>query len=333
MLCCTAKALHDASQLASVDHGLLKLRQIRRIKQLAWEKLHCGNWRTVPVAWRHLYALCARLELWLGRHTLSFIDFVSGIDLALLLGHPRDAACCQRLLHAHTQQQPASHAAPCTHVLPQTCTCSQDTSSPLPALDPLLKLPVQQLHLPSAAVFRTACVIACEPSVLTGLTAGWAAANSTAPNAQESAPAKWCHLAFWQRMIGHRRLPLELGAHYMSAEWTQRMLPGEALLQQMCTRGGKGGCPAHVLTDCSGGAGQQHTMYLAQHDVFAQVPQLAGDVGTPEYCLHSPHTAPVVPVLGHPQLSPRAVVETGRPRGKRPPGELQLPVARLARLV
>ena len=276
---------HDSTR----PFGLLKpttIRKIRRVKQLAWEKLHCGNWRSVSIAWRHLYALCARLELWSCREQMEYALFAKQLDLAVVLGHPRDAACCQQLLLAHPPPVPS---ASCCHLLPMSCSHSRDSAVPR-ALNPHLELDIA--HLPASAacsLFHAAHVDTALPCVLQAATDGWPAACSSTADVETAGPtsAKWAQLAFWQGVLGQRYVPLEIGSHYMSKQWTQKMLPGDALLAQICS---EPHCAAHANKAGEDAASHEQKMYLAQHDLFSQIPQLLRDIVTPPHCLFVPRT-------------------------------------------
>lgn len=118
--------------------------------------------------------------------------------------------------------------------------------------------------------------------------------------------AKWRRLSYWQRVLGPRHVPLEIGVHYMSEQWTQKMLPGSELLEQMCTAPE---CAAHAGNPAGTQKVQKGTMYLAQHDLFAQIPQLLGDVLTPPQCLQ-----PAPPLQKAPQTNTDAPQPSKRPR-------------------
>ncbi|OLL23918.1 Lysine-specific demethylase 8 [Neolecta irregularis DAH-3] len=67
-------------------------------------------------------------------------------------------------------------------------------------------------------------------------------------------------------MGGRRLVPVELGGDYTQAAWTQQWMPFARFLE------------AHIL------APRAPPAYLAQHDLFAQIPALRADVCVPDYC-------------------------------------------------
>jgi hypothetical protein len=64
----------------------------RVVVDVAWEKLHTGDWKDVDVAWRELYVLGAMLrvsaELQLAEVTLTPAEALKALDMAALLGGP-----------------------------------------------------------------------------------------------------------------------------------------------------------------------------------------------------------------------------------------------------
>ena len=210
MLSATVSAgAQDMRQLPSSTYK----RKLRRIKQLAWEKLHCGNWRTVPVAWRHLYALCTRLEVWASRETAPFSVLMQQLDLALVLGHPRDASCCQQLLQSLS---PHEQRSSCSHRLPAVCT-HRDLDCTPDALDTAHQTRVPVLtEMPSPHSFHASFIQPKLPCVVQGVTAEWPALQTVASSGGKSSGAtcKWHALSFWQGVLGHRHVPLELGASF-----------------------------------------------------------------------------------------------------------------------
>nr|POE62889.1 lysine-specific demethylase 8 [Quercus suber] len=89
----------------------------------------------------------------------------------------------------------------------------------------------------------------------------------------------WPALDSWQNpryllrlTLGGRRLvPVEVGQSYTEEGWAQRIMPMHEFLT------------TYVLPDSPAAVG-----YLAQHDLFEQLPELKSDIITPDYCYTSP---------------------------------------------
>lgn len=92
----------------------------------------------------------------------------------------------------------------------------------------------------------------------------------------------WPALRLWQdpsylfqiTLGGRRLVPVEIGSSYTEAGWAQRMMSIREFLE------------TYVLSETPSDVG-----YLAQHDLFEQLPALKNDIVTPDYCYTSPPDA------------------------------------------
>lgn len=77
------------------------------------------------------------------------------------------------------------------------------------------------------------------------------------------------------KTIGGRRLvPIELGRSYVDEGWGQKIIPFEEFLSK------------YIMLDPS--SESPPIGYLAQHNLFAQIPALRNDIAIPDYCYTSP---------------------------------------------
>lgn len=81
------------------------------------------------------------------------------------------------------------------------------------------------------------------------------------------AMTKWNDLNYFMRTAGYRTVPIELGKKYDSDDWSQGMYRLGEFLKHFLSS-----------TVCS------ESGYLAQHDLFDQIPQLKKDYTIPDYC-------------------------------------------------
>ncbi|KAI5242687.1 Clavaminate synthase-like protein [Aureobasidium subglaciale] len=70
---------------------------------------------------------------------------------------------------------------------------------------------------------------------------------------------------------GRRLVPVELGRTYTDDGWSQRIMTFSEYMK------------SHLLQ-----SKQEKTGYLAQHDLFAQIPNLSDDTSIPDYCYTEP---------------------------------------------
>ena len=109
-----------------------------------------------------------------------------------------------------------------------------------------------------------------------------------------------------ERTFGGRRLvPVELGRSYTDEGWGQRILKfGDFMEEYLIRDTGRPNSSAmerdRPLMDNSDDiatkdiedeiAGDIHIGYLAQHDLFSQIPSLRNDISIPDYCFTDPPT-------------------------------------------
>jgi hypothetical protein len=85
-----------------------------------------------------------------------------------------------------------------------------------------------------------------------------------------------------KRTLGGRRLvPIETGRSYTDTGWGQKIT---TFANFMTT---------HMLHNTTTSPSQPQTGYLAQHDLFAQIPSLRADISIPDYCFCDPAPNPL----------------------------------------
>jgi hypothetical protein len=134
------------------------------------------------------------------------------------------------------------------------------------------------------------------PVVIAGALAGWPALR------------KWGDPAYLAAAAGHRTVPVEVGGHYMSAGWGQRLMSLRGFLRSYAGGGGggsgsgaddsssdddevveEGGGDDDGRDGAAAASGGGAFGYLAQHPLFDQVPALRADIGPlPDYCSLTP---------------------------------------------
>ncbi|KAL9098968.1 MAG: hypothetical protein Q9163_005461 [Psora crenata] len=118
-------------------------------------------------------------------------------------------------------------------------------------------------HLPSA-----------QPLVITQALRHWPAFGERAWNSPDY---------LLKKTFGGRRLvPVEVGRSYTDVGWGQSIITFKEFMDRYMLHN-----PQH---------GQEGIAYLAQHDLFAQIPSLRNDISVPDYC----YTDPPQPAPGTP---------------------------------
>ena len=102
---------------------------------------------------------------------------------------------------------------------------------------------------------------------------------TTFPGMAEHWPARrlWSDPAYLRRVAGLRAVPVEIGEHYLHEEWRQVLMPLGTFLDEHVK-------PGKPETRRRKRRGRGSNRYLAQHELFDQIPALRRDVLTPDYC-------------------------------------------------
>lgn len=87
---------------------------------------------------------------------------------------------------------------------------------------------------------------------------------------------------------GRRLVPVEIGRSYVDDGWGQELIPFRTFLQQ------------HVQRDTDDASAP--TGYLAQHNLFNQIPSLRNDIRVPDFCWSTVPRHPTTPSLDQPPL-------------------------------
>ncbi|XP_072153663.1 bifunctional peptidase and arginyl-hydroxylase JMJD5-like [Bemisia tabaci] len=86
---------------------------------------------------------------------------------------------------------------------------------------------------------------------------------------------KWRDVSYFQQLAGSRTVPVELGSNYLESNWSQSLMTLSTFIDK------------YINCESSSPISENATPtigYLAQHQLFDQIPELKKDIFEPEYC-------------------------------------------------
>ncbi|XP_027719001.1 bifunctional peptidase and arginyl-hydroxylase JMJD5 isoform X1 [Vombatus ursinus] len=244
--------LHQARELfyEGKKNECLKTSEI--IRDYSWEKLNTGNWRDVDKEWRRVYSYgCLLKALCMCLKTDDIAEAIRVCDMGLLMGASilgNILVKVVNVLQKHLQhgKRPSETGI---EELSKKKTKSDHT------LTPAVKLgtAVPQLQCPSLEFFRKNYLVPQKPVILEGIANHWPCMK------------KWS-LDYIQEIAGCRTVPVELGSKYTDEEWSQSLMTVNEFISK------------YIVNK------QNDIGYLAQHQLFDQIPELKQDICIPDYC-------------------------------------------------
>lgn len=252
-LLATAESCIKKKSDVSLDRALEKL---QAVLDLTKEELNMGHWSTVPESQRKLYSVTSFLKViailqkakdckTVDETEKQLESALKAVDMGLLLG----ASFHKQLTHA-------------ANLLSSALYKGEELDVDMPSLTgtsvKLCKVatdPVPELHRPALETFSIQHFYPRIPVKLTGCIEHWPALT------------RWKHVNYLLRVAGARTVPIELGSSYAENNWSQQLMTVQQFIHQYV-----------LIKD------RQNTGYLAQHQLFTQVPELLEDIREPEYC-------------------------------------------------
>jgi len=117
------------------------------------------------------------------------------------------------------------------------------------------------LKPPSLDEFLSHLQTTCDPIIIENAMLDWPA-TTTRP---------WSNLQYLLNTIGSKRsVPVEIGSRYTDEDWGQEIITIQEFIQK------------YILAESN--ENPKKNRYLAQHDLFSQIPLLRRDIIIPDYC-------------------------------------------------
>lgn len=251
-------------QFAATDRPFAQRAHLRldALKDKLFEAINTGHWSRVDPVVRKAYTLATFSS---ALHTIaagaalgaaSAAKIVFHLDRGLMLGCPLGAPHDQLLSEA---------IRVIGDDIPVTADCRPPFAPIARAVrsaDETTRNDIPVLRRPTLEQFERDHFRPQVPAILTDCMDLWPAMQ------------RWCDAHYLLDCAADRTVPIEIGASYTQADWSQELQRFGDFLRR------------HVLSEAStsGDRSGKHIEYLAQHNLFDQIPALRGDLIVPEYC-------------------------------------------------
>lgn len=229
------------------------LRTSQVILDYAWEKLNGGTWKDVDKEWRRVYSYgCLFKALGLCTDECSLRDSVRACDMGLLMGSSILDNILVRIINIF--QKYLGFGKRSAEVGNRDCTTKKMKSESCPLLPVIsMETAVPQLYRPSLQHFRDNYLLPQKPVILNGVIDHWPCMK------------KWSS-DYISEVAGCRTVPVEVGSRYTDEAWSQTLMTVDEFI-------------SNFIVDQQSSIG-----YLAQHQLFDQIPELKSDICIPDYC-------------------------------------------------
>ncbi|XP_052889153.1 bifunctional peptidase and arginyl-hydroxylase JMJD5 [Anopheles moucheti] len=231
-----------------------------------YNRLHTGQWNTVEPAERELFTIITYVRiiytLWISASNADSIkDSIYLADLGLMLGYPIETPCNSGTndLLTETASTLSNYLSEIVKQEPPRKRLRMNTKieNVRPIESHLNNIPV--LQCPSVDFFGQQCYDLKQPAVLKGIIDGWPAME------------RWHDPNYLLNVAGERTVPIELGSQYSNDDWSQKLMKFRDFVEQ------------NLCSETTSSSSEQRAAYLAQHDLFDQIPALRADIAVPDY--------------------------------------------------
>ncbi|KAH8862552.1 Lysine-specific demethylase 8 [Schistosoma japonicum] len=234
------------------------------ILQYTWEKLHTGHWKNVHICWRKLYASLKVLIVLYNLYKCNnptpksddlLKEMISQLDYSLIMGYAIFDHFASKLaneLHKMIRMDLIQSNEDYLYVSFELNKSHEDDVMNQVKVN-LVKL--DRINCPSIEMFNKLIQLS-KPFIITNAINFWPAYYNQ---------HKWT-LNYWRMNFGYRLIPIEIGTKYTDDNWGQKLLTINQFIDKYFR-----------LTNNIKG-------YLAQYEIFSQIPELQNDICIPDYC-------------------------------------------------
>lgn len=233
------------------DQGISNDNLIKAIAS-SWKKIHSKHWNTIETIWRDFYCFCSILlasnSIVENFKKISQLEVMKQLDTAHIVSPP--------IWHLHVQKlvKIVSAQISDTSDLSKKLFLSFQISDTIPKI----KHPIPSFSIPSLTKFYKNALVNQQPYLITDSLTSWPCISDPDHD--------WRNMNYLKKIAGKRYFPIEIGNSYSDESWNQEFWTLENFID------------AAILNKYN------QTAYLAQTNLFQQVPEMMDDILIPDYC-------------------------------------------------
>jgi len=213
----------------------------------------------VPIIWRELYSEAAQIKSICLVVEGQSLEALTALDLALLMGSPSFETEINRMIESVASTLSRNEISGNKND-EEPSKKKQKTENPkLSYLDrPKVneKFQIPRIKAPTLADFCKYYMKGEKPVIITNGMVHWPAMGERS----------WKNMDYLKKCAGYRTVPIEVGSTYLAPDWSQKLVSLSSFIDDYVSGN----------NDSIG--------YLAQTQLFDQIPELRKDIGTPSYC-------------------------------------------------
>lgn len=233
---------------------------------LSTEMFYAYPFSSVPLAWKKLYAYTSILKAMaqIGMHETN-AEIIKTLDMALIMTGGADVRHFLMELLALQEPDHTNHLS-----LPTFCI-EKD-------IDQInIHYPIYCAQSPSLETFQNYISTIRQPLIIKNSIDHWPALSENG----------WANIntLLDKTHQGLRIVPVEIGRCYTDKSWGQQLMPFHEFLRKYILQAEKTSSDARKVEN-------ENIGYLAQHDLFSQIPALREHIIIPDYCFAVPPPIP-----------------------------------------
>jgi hypothetical protein len=231
------------------------------VREYLWEAIHAVPFKQVHQGYRDAFGWVALVQATLASLTgTPSSSHNQRIDVGILLGSDYYHESLMKLLVRRPSAEKRFAADGTVEPFPKRTRAPSQQHQTYPFLSNKTLVPgvIKRLHTPDLRSFYEQHLLLSEPVLLTGCIGDWPAMT------------KWSSTDYLSQEVGDRTVPVEIGATYLAADYAQQLMTVDQFIASFLRPTDEGGTARNG--------------YLAQHQLFEQIPALKKDVIVPDYC-------------------------------------------------